>query len=54
MSDVCDPFAGSGATGVAAWDLDLPCVMIERDPESFANLKRLAKFMSVYGLEVVE
>lgn len=54
VSDVCDPFAGSGTTGVAAWELDLPCVMIERDPEIFAELKGMARFMSVYGLEIVE
>lgn len=54
ITDVCDPFAGSGTTGIAAYDLGIPCALIEKNPESFAQLKQLAKFMSAYGLEVVE
>lgn len=30
---VCDPFAGSGTTGVVCQRLKLPCTMIERDEE---------------------
>jgi hypothetical protein len=54
VRNVCDPFAGSGTTGIAAYDLDMPCVMIERDAATFAELKRTCKFMSTWGLELIE
>lgn len=54
VPDVCDPFAGSGSTGIAAYELDLPCVMIERDDATFEVLKRTCRFMSAYGLEIIE
>lgn len=54
VSSVCDPFAGSGSTGVAAFDLGIPCAMIEKDAELFSELKILCKFMGAYGLEIIE
>lgn len=54
VRNVCDPFAGSGATGIAAYDLDMPCTLIERDAETFAALKRTCRFMCAYGLEIIE
>ncbi len=54
VRDVCDPFAGSGATGIAAYDLGIPCTMIERDPAVFDDLKRTCRFMATYGLEIIE
>lgn len=53
-SSVCDPFAGSGTTGTAAFELHIPCAMIEKDPETFGQLKKTCRFISAYGLEVVE
>lgn len=54
VPNVCDPFAGSGSLAVAAWDLDLPCTLIERDRDSFNRIKNIARFMGAYGLEVIE
>lgn len=54
VSSVCDPFAGSGSTGIAAYELDIPCVMIEQDAATFADLKLTCRFMRTYGLEIIE
>lgn len=54
VRSVCDPFAGSGSTGIAAYDLGLPCTMIEREQETFEELKRTCRFMHTYGLEIIE
>jgi DNA modification methylase len=35
VTSICDPFMGSGTTGVAATNLDIRFVGIERDPEYF-------------------
>lgn len=32
---VCDPFAGSGSTGIACAMLGIPCVLVEKDPEYY-------------------
>jgi site-specific DNA-methyltransferase (adenine-specific) len=37
---VLDPFAGSGSTGLAADQLGMNAVLIERDPEYAADIKR--------------
>lgn len=54
VRNVCDPLAGSGATGIAAYDLGIPCTLIERDDETFAELKLTCNFMRTYGLEIIE
>ncbi|MFC4729075.1 hypothetical protein [Coralloluteibacterium thermophilus] len=54
VRSVCDPFAGSGATAIAAYDLGIPCTLIERDVETFNALKVTCRFMSAYGLEIIE
>lgn len=54
VNSVCDPFAGAGTTAIAAFELGIRCTLIERDPELFAQLKRICKFMGAYGLEVSE
>jgi DNA modification methylase len=35
---VFDPFAGSGSTGLAAWELNRRFVLIEKDPVTFAKM----------------
>lgn len=54
VRSVCDPFAGSGTTGIAAYDLGIACTMVERDMEIFASLKQTCRFMCAYGLEIIE
>lgn len=54
VKGVCDPFAGSGSTAVAAYDIEIKCTLIERDAATFENLKRTCRFMSAYGLEIIE
>lgn len=54
VRNVCDPFAGSGSTGIAAYDLGICCTMIERDDDRFAALKHICRFMNAYGLEISE
>lgn len=54
VGSVCDPFAGSGTTGIAAFELGIKCTMIERDADTFAELKYACKFLSAYGLEIIE
>ena len=41
---VLDPFAGSGSTVVAAIELGMPIVAIERDPEYFEIMRRRAQY----------
>ena len=54
IKDVTDPFAGSGSTMAAAFELEINCTLIEMDAEHFELIKQIAKFMSVYGLKIVE
>lgn len=56
VSSVIDPFAGSGSTAFAAFDLEIPCTVIEKDPETFAELKQSLRFMNSYigAMEVIE
>lgn len=44
---VLDPFAGSGTTGLAAYDLGLDCIMIEQDPRLCRHIRKTFKFMGV-------
>jgi len=53
-SSVCDPFAGSGTTGLAAFELHVPCTLVERDADTFAALRQTCRFINAYGLEVIE
>lgn len=54
IENVIDPFAGSGTTGFAAFDLGIPATLVELDSDTFKLLKRNLRFCSVYGLEVIE
>lgn len=54
VQNVCDPFAGSGSTLVAAWELDIKCTLVENDKKTFEYLKNLASFMDTYGIEIKE
>ena len=55
ISSVIDPFAGSGTTAFSAWELELPCVTIEKDRETFNMLKKSFKFLDLYNdVEVIE
>ena len=40
---VLDPFAGSGTTGIAAWETDRNYCLIERDPEYFKIIENRLK-----------
>lgn len=42
---VVDPFAGSGTTGMAAFELGMRTTLIERDPATFRNLKQTFRFL---------
>ena len=39
VQTVCDPFAGSGATGLAAYEHGIDCTLIEQDADVFQILK---------------
>lgn len=54
VSDVCDPFAGSGSTALAAFELEVPFVVIERDAATFVELKRTFRFAGLHGMEIIE
>ncbi len=54
VGSVCDPFAGTGTTAIAAFDLDVPCTLIEKDQQTFDELKRTCRFMGAYGMEIIE
>ena len=45
VRSVIDPFAGSGTTGMAAYDLGLDCLMIEKDSAHVATIKKLLRFV---------
>lgn len=49
-----DIFAGSGTTALAAFELDIDCVLIERDLELCDQIKRQFKFFGVSTLEKLE
>ncbi|MDG4583409.1 MAG: hypothetical protein P9E67_04880 [Candidatus Competibacter sp.] len=56
VASVIDPFAGSGSTAFAAFELEIPCTAIEKDPATFAELKKSLRFMNHYigAMEVIE
>ena len=43
---VYDPFAGSGTTGLAAYELGLDCELTERDADYFELLQKTFRFLS--------
>ena len=45
VQSVVDPFAGSGTTALAAFELDIFCTTIERDANVFALLRKNLKFL---------
>jgi hypothetical protein len=45
VRSVIDPFAGSGTVGLAAWDLDIDALLIERAPERFQSMKKTLRFI---------
>lgn len=56
VESVIDPFAGSGSTAFAAFELEIPCTVIEKDPATFAELKKSLRFMNHYigAMDVIE
>ena len=53
VKSVVDPFAGSGTTALAAFELGIKVSVIERDEETFKQLHAVLRFMSVNGIEVI-
>ncbi len=54
VKSVVDMFGGSGSTAFAAYELDIPVTVIEKDADTFQLIKKNIRFMSAYGLEVIE
>lgn len=46
---VCDPFAGSGTTGVACVNMGRECILIEREPEYFEVVCRRIRMAVAQG-----
>lgn len=44
VSSVVDPFAGTGTTGIACQELNIDCILIEKDEAIFNKLEKLFKF----------
>lgn len=55
VSSVLDPFAGTGSTAMAAFELEISAALIEKDPAKFEAMQRSLRFFgSAYGnLEVI-
>ncbi len=45
VTSVVDMFAGSGTTGLACYELDLDCTLIEKDIEHFEQMQQTFKFL---------
>lgn len=45
INSVIDMFAGSGTTGLACYELDLDCTLIEKDIEHFEKMQQTFKFL---------
>lgn len=52
IQSVVDPFAGSGSVGLAAFDLGLDCILIEKSPVFFEQIRKTLGFIGA-SLEVV-
>ena len=44
VESVCDPFAGSGTTGLAAMELGLDCTLVEIDPGLCERMRKTFRF----------
>lgn len=47
VASAVDPFAGSGTTGMAAWELGLDCTLIEKDAAAFDSMIKTLRFIGV-------
>lgn len=47
VQSVLDPFAGSGTTGLACLELDIPCTLIERDAALVEQMRQTFRFFGV-------
>lgn len=47
VESVVDPFAGTGTTGIAAFQLDLSATMIEIDPGCVASIRETFRFLDL-------
>lgn len=45
INSVIDMFAGSGTTGLACYELDLDCTLIEKDIKHFEQMQQTFKFL---------
>lgn len=48
VKNVCDPFAGSGTTGVACLEHGKRCTLIERNKEAFVIMKQKFELLGVF------
>lgn len=48
VNKVCDLFAGSGTTGLAAFELGIDCVLVEKDIDLYSKLKKKLNFVVCY------
>lgn len=56
VQSVCDPFVGSGTTMMAAYEQEISCTGIEKDPVQFAKTLKSMRFIGAAynNLEVIE
>lgn len=47
VTSVCDPFAGSGTTGIAAIEHGISCTLIERDNQAFSIMRQKLELLGV-------
>lgn len=45
VDSIIDPFAGTGTTGIACKALNIDCILIEKDIQTFKKLEKIFKFM---------
>lgn len=48
VKSVIDPYAGFGSTGIAALELDMECLLVERDIETFEVMRNNLRFLASY------
>ncbi len=46
VQSICDPFAGAGTTGFAAFELNIDCDLVELDESRYQQLKQLFSFLT--------
>lgn len=54
VANVIDPFAGSGSTGVAAFELGIDCTLIEKNSRHFSALRNTFRFLGAGRLTLIE